>query len=108
MRFSKGLQQGMKLRWSPSTITSKCVADGVRIRRLLSRAPEDVVGKGGTPLSDVLYAGLKLMDQSFERPTVLLFTDGQDVHSRLTESEVWMTVKESVSGHLRGWNCLCC
>jgi VWFA-related protein len=64
-------------------------------RRLLSRAPEDIVGKGGTSLNDALYAGLKLMGQSFDRPTVLLFTDGQDVHSRLTESEVLITVKES-------------
>ena len=64
-------------------------------RGLLSLAPEDIVGKGGTSLHDALYAGLMLMGQSFDRPTVLLFTDGQDVHSRLTESEVLMTVKES-------------
>lgn len=64
-------------------------------RELLRRIPHARVGQGGTALNDALYAGLKLTDQPLQRPLLLLFTDGQDMHSRLSEDEVLEVVKES-------------
>jgi VWFA-related protein len=64
-------------------------------RQLLRFVPHDRVGRGGTALNDALYAGLKLTDQPLQRPMLLLFTDGEDMHSHLTEEDVLEVVRES-------------
>ncbi len=50
---------------------------------------------GFTGLHDALYAGLKLVGQSNGRPMVVLFTDGDDTASWLTEQELLDVAKES-------------
>jgi VWFA-related protein len=64
-------------------------------RDLIRLIPHERVGQGGTALHDALYAGLKLTDQPLQRPMLLVFTDGQDMHSRLSEEDVLEVVKES-------------
>ncbi len=64
-------------------------------REVLRHIPHERVGQGGTALNDALYAGLKLTDEPLQRPMLLLFTDGQDMHSRLSDEDVLEVVRES-------------
>jgi VWFA-related protein len=53
-----------------------------------------VIG-GSTGLNDALYAGLKLVEASPGRPLVLLFTDGEDNASWLSDDEILDVVKST-------------
>jgi Ca-activated chloride channel family protein len=64
-------------------------------RKLLNHVPFRVVGQGGTALYDAIFAGLKLAEKADERSMLLVFTDGENLHSRLTEAELLEVVKES-------------
>ena len=50
---------------------------------------------GFTGLHDALYTGLKLVGESSGRPMVVLFTDGDDTSSWLSEKEILEVAKES-------------
>lgn len=66
-----------------------------RDRGLLGLVPGTVEGKGGTALHDAIYAGIQVAESVVERPMLLVFTDGQDLHSRLSEQDVIHAVEES-------------
>jgi len=57
-------------------------------RTPLSQALAMAKAEGGTSLHDAIFAGLLLAEQPGRRPMLLVFTDGEDQHSRLTEQEV--------------------
>ncbi len=65
-------------------------ADHATVRRAL----ELVDAQGGTSLMDALYCGIKTAED-LERPVILLFTDGRDTYSWLTEEQILETIKES-------------
>jgi len=50
--------------------------------------------QGGTALKDALFGALKITE-GLDRPIILLFTDGKDILSWLTEDEILETVRES-------------
>jgi Ca-activated chloride channel family protein len=66
-----------------------------RDREWLIRVLGPVEGDGGTALYDAIYAGIKVAEPIRERPMLLIFTDGEDLHSRLSEDDVIQLVKES-------------
>jgi VWFA-related protein len=61
----------------------------------LHRVLEQPMPSGETSLCDALYAGLKLVEGRSGRPLIVLFTDGLDSMSWLTESEILEVVKAS-------------
>ncbi len=90
---------------------------------LAARLPEIAAG-GGTACNDMLYLALKQLERRQGRRTVLLLSDGEDVHSVLTARDVLFKVRHSqalvywlrldsrrggvsgagvVSGHTSGW-----
>jgi VWFA-related protein len=54
----------------------------------LHRALDQPMEGGATALADGLFAGLKLLESANGRPVLLLFTDGMDNMSWLSESDV--------------------
>ena len=50
--------------------------------------------QGGTALKDALFGALKITE-GLDRPIILLFTDGKDILSWLTEDDILQTVRES-------------
>jgi VWFA-related protein len=50
--------------------------------------------QGGTALKDALFGALKITE-GLDRPIILLFTDGKDILSWLTEEEILKAVRES-------------
>ncbi len=74
----------MDLRMDPS-------GDFASLHRSLERPME----RGETGLHDALYAGLKIVEARTGRPLVVLFTDGLDNTSWLTEAEVLAVLKAS-------------
>ncbi len=71
-------------------LRSELTADHAAVRRTL----DGIEARGGTALKDALYGGLKAAE-GLERPVLVLFTDGRDTFSWLTEDEVFQTVRES-------------
>ncbi len=65
-------------------------SDGV----LLRRAVDGLEAFGATALNDALFAGL-MMTASLRRPMIVLFTDGDDTFSWLSEAQVLRTAEES-------------
>lgn len=61
----------------------------------LHRALDRIQADGSTALHDALYAGIKLPETSVGRPLVVLFTDGQDNMSWLTEEEALTAAREA-------------
>ncbi len=55
---------------------------------LLKQALEAAEAMGGTAWHDALFAALELLEVVRERPMVLLFTDGADTYSWLSEDQV--------------------
>jgi Ca-activated chloride channel family protein len=51
--------------------------------------------RGGTALYEALYGGLMLAEPPVTRPIVVVFSDGEDTISRISESEVLEIVRES-------------
>ncbi|MEE9179541.1 MAG: VWA domain-containing protein [Vicinamibacteria bacterium] len=75
---------------------------GMRLRRelgsdlgALHRTLDEPMEQGRTSLHDALYTGLKLAEARAGRPLVLLFTDGLDNTSWLTDSELLEVARES-------------
>jgi VWFA-related protein len=58
------------------------------------RALDSIEPQGGTALMDALYSGIKTAE-GLERPVILLFTDGRDSYSWLTEEQIMDAVTES-------------
>jgi VWFA-related protein len=58
------------------------------------RALDRVEAQGGTALIDGLYSGVKTAE-GLERPVILLFTDGVDTYSWLTEEQISDAIAES-------------
>jgi VWFA-related protein len=54
----------------------------------LSRLLDGVVAEGATSWRDALFATLEILELVRERPMVLLFTDGADTYSWLTEDQM--------------------
>lgn len=73
------------------SLRSPLTADGA----ILKRALEDVEADGATCWYDALFAALELLESERERPMVLLFTDGADTYSWLTEEQLLPMVRES-------------
>ena len=74
----------------------------IRPRSLLSRDPEATrteisrtTAEGATALYDAIYTGVKLIETAIGRPTLLLFTDGDDTVSWLTEDDILAAVENS-------------
>lgn len=63
-------------------------------RATLLRALDGIQAQGGTALMDALYSGIKTAE-GLERPVILLFTDGRDTYSWLTEEEITDGITES-------------
>ncbi len=63
----------------------------------LHQALDQPMETGLTGLNDALYAGLKLVGEGEGRPMVLLFTDGLDNASWLTDEELLDVVRESAA-----------
>jgi VWFA-related protein len=61
----------------------------------LHRSLEQPMVHGETGLHDTLYAGLKIVEARVGRPLVVLFTDGLDNSSWLTEAELLDVLKAS-------------
>lgn len=61
----------------------------------LHESLDQPVHGGYTSLHDALYAGLKLVGKADGRPMVVLFTDGQDNSSWLTEKDLLDCARES-------------
>lgn len=61
----------------------------------LHRAIDEPVQGGDTSVKDAFYAGLKLLEGQAGRPMILLFTDGLDNASWLTEAEVLEVARAS-------------
>jgi VWFA-related protein len=61
------------------------------------RAIEGPIQGGETSVKDAFYAGLKLVEARFGRPLILIFTDGLDNSSWLTEAEVLEATRGSES-----------
>jgi VWFA-related protein len=61
----------------------------------LHEALDRPIRGGFTGLHDALYTGLKLVGESSGRPMVVLFTDGDDTASWLSEEEILDVAKES-------------
>jgi VWFA-related protein len=66
-------------------------SDPAELKEALTRP---VLG-GPTCLYDAIYAGMKLLEARQGRPLILVFTDGHDNASRLSESELLDVVKGS-------------
>ncbi len=64
-------------------------------RSLLRDALDEIVARGLTSLKDGLYGGLSLAGPVVDRPIVVLFSDGLDNASRISESELLEVVRES-------------
>jgi VWFA-related protein len=64
-------------------------------RSVLHEALDGITARGLTALKDGLYGGLSLAGPSAQRPIVVLFSDGLDSASWVTESELLEVVKES-------------
>jgi hypothetical protein len=62
---------------------------------LLEEALSDVDASGGTAINDHLYLALKKLDARQGRSVVVLFSDGTDVHSVLSMTDVAEKVKRS-------------
>jgi VWFA-related protein len=58
------------------------------------RALDSIQSQGGTALMDALYSGIKTAE-GLERPIILLFTDGRDSYSWLTEDQIMDAITES-------------
>lgn len=76
--------------------------DEMRLRKGLShnraelhRILNETMEKGDTSLHDALYAGVKYVEAQAGRPLVVVFTDGLDRTSWLTQSEVLELLKAS-------------
>jgi VWFA-related protein len=63
--------------------------------RLLHESLDRPVRGGYTSLHDALYSGLKLVGKANGRPMVVLFTDGQDNSSWLSEKDLLDFARES-------------
>jgi VWFA-related protein len=61
----------------------------------LSRLLDDVVAEGATSWRDALFATLEILEPVRERPMVLLFTDGADTYSWLTEDQMPPIIERS-------------
>lgn len=61
----------------------------------LHRTLDEPMRRGRTSLYDSLYAGLKLLEARAGRPVVVLFTDGVDNRSWLSESDLLEVLKAS-------------
>jgi Ca-activated chloride channel family protein len=56
---------------------------------------EQTTARGGTALNDAVYTGVKLIESAKGRPVILLFTDGADTISWLTDKKVLDVVTRS-------------
>jgi VWFA-related protein len=65
--------------------------DRAELHRILNESME----KGDTSLHDALYAGVRYVEAQAGRPLIVLFTDGLDRTSWLTQSEVLEMLKAS-------------
>ncbi len=63
--------------------------------RFLHESLDQPTQGGYTSIHDALYTGLKLVGEAEGRPMVLLFTDGEDNSSWLTEKELVNVARES-------------
>ncbi|MFQ5792752.1 MAG: VWA domain-containing protein, partial [Acidobacteriota bacterium] len=61
----------------------------------LHRALDGPMGIGPTALNDALFAGLKLLEDVSGRPMLLVFTDGVDNASWLSESDLFAVSRAS-------------
>jgi VWFA-related protein len=61
----------------------------------LHRAVDRVEAGGATVWRDALFAGLKMVEPTAERPVVILFTDGKDMDSWLREDQLMPLVEQS-------------
>lgn len=61
----------------------------------LEQSLEEVEAAGGTAWHDALFAVLELLETVRERPMVLLFTDGADTYSWLSDEQVKALVSRS-------------
>jgi VWFA-related protein len=61
----------------------------------LSRLLDDAVAEGATSWRDALFATLEILEPVRERPMVLLFTDGADTYSWLTEEQMPPIIQRS-------------
>lgn len=64
-------------------------------RAALSRLLDGIVAEGATSWRDALFATLEILEPVRERPMVLLFTDGADTYSWLTEEQMPSLVERS-------------
>ena len=64
-------------------------------RSVILAALDGIVAAGDTALQDGLYGGLSLAGPPAERPIVILFSDGLDNASRMSELELLEVVRES-------------
>lgn len=63
--------------------------------KMIDEALALTTGQGGTAVRDALFAGLELADAAPGRPLVVLFTDGEDTLSWLSESKVLEVAQRS-------------
>lgn len=64
-------------------------------RAALKQALDEVESSGATSWYDALFAALEILEPVRDRPMVLLFTDGADTYSWLTEEQLVPLVRES-------------